>query len=144
MGPLIALKFMHPLSLQPAAPVSDQRAEHAYARIVSYLSANGAKCLLRPSGEPCLMVGNEHIPLNWDRGNLALAQLLNQVVGMGTLTTEARLTIQRLQLWARRQADSVQFRSFAALENGRLYVPLLNGRLLVLSREGIADAEKRL
>jgi hypothetical protein len=87
---------------------------------------SGAQCLRDGSGEPWVVLGSERIVLNRKRHNLAVARLLNQVVGIGTMTIEARPTIQRLQIWANERAKAVNFRKFAAVYGNRLFVPLSN------------------
>jgi hypothetical protein len=124
-----------------AMPDIERRALCNFEHIVLHLESRGAHCWRDGSGEPCLVLGVERIPLDWDRRNFALARLLNTVAGIGTLTMEARLTIQRLQVWANDRAQSVRFRRFAALLNDRLYVPQSNGRLLVVGRDGLTEAE---
>jgi hypothetical protein len=54
---------------------------------------------------------------------------------------EARLTVQRLQVWANERAQSVRFPRFAAMHNDRLYVPQSNGRLMVVDRDGLTETE---
>jgi predicted amidophosphoribosyltransferase len=132
----------HPLRPRPyAASDIERRATNNFEQIVFHLESSGAHCLRDGSGEPCVVLGSERIVLDWERHNFGLARLLNQVVGIGTLTMEARLTIQRLQIWANERAKAVSFRRFAAMYDDRLYLPLSNGRLLLVSRDGPIEAE---
>jgi predicted amidophosphoribosyltransferase len=119
----------------------ERRASYNFERIVSYLKSRTATCCRDASGDPYLLFDNERIPLNWDQRNLALVGLMNQVVGTGTLTLEARLTIQRLQVWAKKRAESVRLGRFAAIQDGRIYIPMANGRLLVVSRDCCTETE---
>ena len=122
-------------------PDIERRALRHFARILLHLENSEAHCWRDGAGEPCLILGSQRISLDWDRRNLALASLLNRVAGIGTLTMEARLTIQRLQVWANDRAQSMRFRRFAAMFNDQLYVPLSNGRLLVVGRDGFTETE---
>jgi predicted amidophosphoribosyltransferase len=119
----------------------ERRATSNAEQIIFHLERSGAHCLRDGSGGPCVVLGSERIVLDWERHNFSLARLLHQVVGIGTLTMEARLTIQRLQIWATELAKAVSFRKFAAVYDGRLYVPLSNGRLLLVSLDTPTEAE---
>jgi hypothetical protein len=124
----------------PASEI-ERRAARNSEEIIFHLERSGAQCLRDGSGEPSVVLGSERIVFDWERHNLGVARLLNQVVGIGTLTMEARLTIQRLQIWANDRAKAVNLRNFAAVYGNRLYVPLSNGRLLVISRDGPIEVE---
>jgi hypothetical protein len=128
-------------SRQFAIPDVERRAMYNFEQIVAYLEKCGAHCLRDDSGEPCLAWGGKRVRLDWDRSNFALARLMNRVSGIGTLTMEGRLTIQRLQIWATERAQLVRFQKFAAMHSDRLYVPLSDGHLLIVGRDGLTETE---
>lgn len=119
----------------------ERRALQNFERIVSYIEGRGATCCRDGVGGPSLILNSQRIPLNWDPRNLGLAGLMSEVVGTGTLTLEARLTIQRLQVWAKNRAESVRLGRFAAIRGDCIYVPMSNGRLLVVGHDGYTETE---
>jgi hypothetical protein len=88
-----------------------------------------------------IVLGANRIPLNVDRDNHGLAELMLAACDVTLFSPGAQAAIQRLQVRATKEAGHLHFWRFSALsaDQSRLYVPIVGGGLLQVTADGIME-----
>ena len=116
----------------------EEQASRLARAVARYIKRQGGQYVRDCAGQVRVIVHNCCIELNLQQNNHALAKLLLAAAGVGSLSTAARLAIQRLQVHANDHASRVAVTQFATLRHDRLYVPIADGSLVCASPEGLA------
>lgn len=112
----------------------EQRAAANATKLLEYVKKRRGMLAETANGNVVLLIGNEEIQLNFDSKNIGLARLLAKVLNIGTLTLEAKLTIQRLMVEACNENDTVHIRHFAAALDNAIFIPLSNNSVLRVTK----------
>ena len=119
---------------------TSERLGRVYERaLLRKIKKDGGAFLIDDQGSLHVLLGGQRIPINFDRENHRLAELVLATCGVTTLSVAAQAAIQRLQVEGRRMAGRIRLKRFSALsEDGkRLYVPVRDGQLLRITAERI-------
>ena len=108
-------------------------------RIECYVKSKGGRYLQGDDDSMHVSIGGHRIPLNYDRNNRGLAEIMMTACGVSTFDKSAQSAIQRIQLHGSKHASCIRLRRFSALsaDRQRLYVPIHGGNILRISAEGI-------
>ena len=103
---------------------SEQRGELYFRALLDFIGAHNGQFLQDENGGLHSILSGRRIPLNYERDNYALAELMLKLCGVSTHPPEARAAIQRLQVHAKGRAGRLRLRRFSPLSEDakRLYV----------------------
>jgi hypothetical protein len=118
---------------------SNSQAEKAavryFTRLKNHINNSKGRFLRDEAGGVHVITGDHRIPLNLDRQNTRLAELMLSACKVSTLGGAAQAAIQRLQVHAQKSSKLLRLRSFSACadDGTRLYVPVQEGAVLVVT-----------
>jgi hypothetical protein len=125
-----------------AVPVAERRGQLYAMDLEKYIDQTSGQYLKDQDGNLYVLIGGQRIPLNFDRNNHALANLMINVCLVSTLLPGAQSAIQRLQCIAESKAGKIHSLRFSALIGERVYIPVANGRSLVCIAADCVSWEK--
>ena len=122
-------------------PAVERRAFIYAGQLQGYIKKAEGRYLRGDDGSMHLNIAGQRIPLDYDRNNRALAQIMINACGVSTLERSALAAIQRIQVSAEKNANYIRLRWFSALsEDGlRLYVPVEGGKVVKITADGVAQ-----
>jgi hypothetical protein len=122
-------------------PAVEKRAFIYAGQLQGYIKKAEGRYLRGDDGTMHVSIGGQRIPLDYDRNNRGLAQMMINACGVSTLDRSAQAAIQRIQVSAEKNANCIRLRGFSALsEDGlRLYVPIDGGKVLKITADSVAQ-----
>jgi hypothetical protein len=121
------------------SPSAEKNGAFYADRLHRYIVSKGGKYLCNEDGELLIHLSGRNIPLNAEKENLALAELFVRVCDITTVTFEAKIAIQRLQVTARQSLSEIRERHFASCSEGqnRIFIPIRGEKLVEISEDSI-------
>jgi hypothetical protein len=110
-------------------------------KIMQHVSGANGRYVRDQAGRVHVVLGGQRIPLLASAENYALKSFFQSICGVSTLSREAQVAIERLQVKAWEDAGTFQLRHFSALSDDgeRLYLPLPDGQVLRISEKGVVE-----
>src|SRR5579863_3443413 len=120
-------------------PRSEKEALFYESKLCAHIQVHKGRYLREEDGSLHIILGKQRIPLTKERNNWKLARLVLSACNVTTLTQGAQAAIQRLEVKAQEQATDLKFQRFSAvsLDRSRLYIPVNDGRLLLVTEGNV-------
>ncbi len=117
-----------------------ERRAYVYAKkLIAHIKRSGGQFLRDEAGALHVIVSGRRVPLDYDRKNSGMAELMLAACNVSTLSGAAQAAIQRLRATANKEAGGIHLRHFSALseDRERLYIPVHGGKLLCITAQRV-------
>jgi len=120
-------------------PRTEKRAYIYAERLQEHLTKVKGRYLQDENGSVHVSFDGQRIPLDFDRNNRRLAEVMMTACGVSTLEKSAHAAIQRMQVHGGNHSGRIRLRRFSSLSGDglRLYIPIRDGNILKITADGI-------